>query len=101
MKLTIAVFYSEYLQAYDVPQFLNQDPNNLKEGFRRSILSDVDAAFKAHVHEKKLYLLGFFDDETGIFDLLPEQTLICDMAPLFPKGYILAHTRSEEDELAF
>lgn len=101
MKLTIVALYSEYLGAFDLPQFLTQLPENIGEGYRRSILQDPDGAFKAHVHEKKAYLLGFFDDEAGTFELLPEKKLICDLAPMFPRGYIQAHTRSEEDGLAF
>lgn len=97
MKLTIVALYNEYLQAFDLPQFVPQVPENIGEGYRRNVLSDPDAAFRAHVQEKKAYLLGFFDDENGAFEILPDKVLLCDLASFFPRGYLAAHTRSDGD----
>jgi len=89
MKKVIIALFSNYLGVYDVPQFAEaRDDADLKESYRRVILSDPDGAFGARAHEKTLCKLGEFDDFTGKIEVLDSPIKVLDLATLFPVGYL-------------
>lgn len=94
MKLKIYALKNTYLNVFDVPTFQNVEPDDIAEGYRRSILTNPDEAFKHQAHEKALYYLGYFDDVLGTVEPVEPQKLV-DLAALFPRGYIAAHTAPE------
>jgi len=90
MKKLIVALFSTYLGVYDVPQFSDaRDDDDLKESYRRAILSDPDGAYHARAQEKALCKLGEFDDFTGKITVFPEPIKILDLAALFPAGYLM------------
>lgn len=90
MKKIVYVLYAAYLDVYETPIVYNfgNDEKDLKEGFRRLIVSNPDKAFEERLNEKELCVLGFWDDSTGTFELKEHPLRLVHLASLFPAGYL-------------
>ena len=90
MKKIVYCLYASYLDVYETPIVYNfgNDEKDLKEGFRRLIVSDPDKAFAERLNEKELCMLGLWDDVTGSIELKEHPIRLVHLASLFPAGYL-------------
>jgi len=90
MRFLVYGLYNSYLDVYETPQVytFGDSEENLREGFRRLILSNPDKAFADRFNEKELCLYGTFDDRSGVFDLLDHPQRLVHLASFFPQGYL-------------
>lgn len=90
MKVLVYGLYNSYLDVYETPQVYSFGDNqeNLREGFRRLIVSNPDKAFSDRLNEKELCLYGMFDDRDGSFDLSDHPTRLVHLASFFPQGFL-------------
>lgn len=88
MKLTLITLYNSYLGCYDKPVFENIKYEDLKDQYRRSVLSNPEQAYAAKAADKTVCYLGTFDDVTGKFDLTSEPEKVLDLASCFPPGFL-------------
>ena len=88
MNLNVFTTYSPYVQAYDLPNTMNCKPEDIVETYRRMISQNPDMAFQNFLHEKKLVLLGQYDDVSGKLIPVEQPVVIADLAGFFPKGFI-------------
>lgn len=89
MKKLIITLYSSYLDAYDEPSVTQFQIADLKTVYSRTILADPEGAWRARAQEKTVVVLGEFDDCTGKLDAYSEPKKLFELAPLFPKGFIM------------
>lgn len=87
MKYQVICFHDTYLDAYQVPQFVKDSPEDIQENYRRAIYADPEGAYKNRAHEMEVVHLGIFDDMNGSFELTDKRKL-CDLSALFPRGFI-------------
>lgn len=88
MTINIFALCNDYLGCYDLPLYRKESPTDMEESFRRSVLTDPDGAFQNHAHEKSLFLLGTFDDVSGLIMPLEKPQKLLPLAKLFPPGYL-------------
>lgn len=90
MKKIVYVLYATYLDVYETPIVYNfgNDESDLKEGFRRLIVSNPDKAFEERLNEKELCVLGLWDDKSGTIELKEHPFRLVHLASLFPAGYL-------------
>lgn len=89
MKKLLVSLYSAYLDAYDEPTLTQYQLADLKTVYTRTILCDPEGAWRARAQEKTVVVLGEFDDCNGHLEAYPEPKKLFELAPLFPKGFIM------------
>lgn len=78
MRLTVICFKNKAIGAYTTPQFDDHDKEVISKTLARAIAVGEQEKIINYKY-LSLYLLGYFDDETGIFDaVVPELLLDCD-----------------------
>lgn len=94
MTLHIYSLQNAYLGVFEAPMTRLEDEKAMAEMMRRSVLSDPDGCYKAYGHEKTLYYIGEFDEETAKITIIEQPKAIVPLAKLFPPGYL---ARMESD----
>lgn len=81
MKYTLIAYYDKQLEAFLAPQAINSSsPEDIKTDVSRGILKQLPKEKIGVFQKRKLYKLGFYDDETGIItDPIPEELIDCDL----------------------
>ena len=88
MKYKVIALCSDYLGCYDQPTFSNLSEEDVMEQYRRSVLADPDGAYKARASEKSLFVLGEFDDVSGVILPFKQPKKLVSLASYFPAGYL-------------
>lgn len=88
MKLLCVSLFNSYLGCYDNPTFTNLKEDEICEQYRRSILTNPEQAYAAHVADKVVTVVGTFDDVSGSFELLEMPKKVLDLSTCFPRGYL-------------
>lgn len=77
MKLYVYSLRDKKLQHYQPPVFKDDEPERCSEKIARGLRLIRDEE-KARARDMALYYLGFFDDETGKFELLEHEEKLLD-----------------------
>lgn len=87
MKSNIYALYNPYIECYDLPMVSGMSPEDYVESYRRLIKSDQERAFSVHLEEKKLCLIGEYDDVHGAV-IGCTVTVLCDLNAFFDKDFL-------------
>lgn len=81
MKYTLIGYYDKQLESFTSPQAINSSSvEDIKTDVSRGILKQLPKEKIAVFQKRKLYKLGFYDDETGLItDPVPEELIDCDI----------------------
>ena len=77
MILDVVIFKNEKIGAFTQPQFIDVEPHNAAVQLVRSMKLNPEKA--THYQNLTMWYMGKFDDETGLFTLEDEYTLLADL----------------------
>lgn len=79
MKVLVYTRYDKTGKFYNPIQCANtDDASKFIEDNRRACIRLKDPAQKAYIADLTIFQIGFFDDTTAKFDLLPEPLKLCE-----------------------
>lgn len=85
-RMVVLSVFDVQAQAFMLPMFVRSQGVGV-----RMIQDEVNRAAQdnnlyLHAKDFRVFELGVFDDGTGVFDLHPQPTLVCDCVALQSKG---------------